>query len=196
MDTEDTLDIAIGNDEITLKRYPFLERNTGRIVRADALTEITVGWAPPCVRTLDGEFIFLPAQMVEPLARFGLTHDIPFLSRTDIWSMILDPFLDTTHDEDYLEKAMSIMVGSGVSREAVWEMRKLVGTRMRILTYRTWEWVYYGLYDVLDQMRTLTFTTGWAFDRFYDHAMALANRGETGPATPDEFRRTFIVDTD
>jgi hypothetical protein len=108
--------------------------------------------------------------------------------------MILDPFLDTELDEDYLAQAAETMKRNGVSQSEVDEMRNLVGTRMRILTFHTWEWVYYGLFDVLTQMSPLTFTTGWSFEDFYVHALALADRGKAEPATADDLRQFFLTE--
>ena len=184
--------VRIDADAITLVRYPFLSRNQGRTVLAKTVSDLVVGWAPPCFRTHDGEYLFVPADQLEALACWGEDNQVAFKSRVDVWSMILDPFLDTELDEAYLSRSRRTLAANGISEEEVSEMRRLVGTRMRLLTYQTWEWAYFGLFDVLEQMLPLTFTTGWAFDRFYDHALELADRGNATIATADEMRRSFL----
>ena len=66
---------------------------------------------------------------------------------------------------------------NGVPADEVKTIRALVKNRMDILMLSTYEWVHFGLYDVLTQMKFLTWTTGWTFGRFYDYAMEIANRG-------------------
>ena len=193
---EDTLAIRFEAGHIAFLRYPFMKHNRGRTIPAEEISEVVVGFVPPCFRTVDGEYLFVRASDLEALVDFSEDHDIPFKQRVDIWSMILDPFLDTALDEDYLANTAAVLEENGVSDTEIEEMRKTVGTRMRLLTYRTYEWGYYGLFDVLEQMSALTFTTGWAFDRFYDHAMALADRGKATLSSPDEMRRFFAADVD
>lgn len=192
MDSQiENIAVRIDADRISLIRYPFMKRNQGRTIRANFVSDLVVGWSPPCFRTNDGEYLFVPAHRLEVLIDWAQDNHVLFKERVDIWSMILDPFLDTKFDDEYLERTSRTLAANGVSKEEIDEMRRLVGTRMRLLTYQTWEWAYFGLYDVLEQMRTLTFTTGWAFDRFYDHALELADRGNATDATADDMRRLF-----
>jgi hypothetical protein len=50
---------------------------------ASAITEICVGWAPPALRTIEGEFVFVAAPRVRLLAEFATRYEIPFVRRED-----------------------------------------------------------------------------------------------------------------
>jgi hypothetical protein len=178
-------------DALTLVAYPFPRGARPSRIAAEALEEVCVGWFPPAVRTREGEFLFVSAEQARELAGFASRHGIGFVRRADLWSFILEEFLDTEFPADMREGTLRHLEQHGVSRAKTQAMRELVGKRMLALTAVTWEWQHYGLYDVLGAMKPFTFTTGWSFERFYEEAMRLAARGGTQPATEEDFLRCF-----
>ena len=68
------LKVRFDVDAVVLEDYPFLARNRNRRIPAAEITEIVVGWIPPSIRTSDGEFIFIPATMVERRRSGGPGH--------------------------------------------------------------------------------------------------------------------------
>ncbi|WP_309897637.1 hypothetical protein [Archangium sp.] len=176
---------------LTLVGYPFPRGARPSRLPAEALEEVCVGWFPPAVRTREGEFLFVSAEQARELAGFASQHGIPFVRRAELWSFILEDFLDTESSPELREGALRYLEHHGVSRAETQAMRELVGRRMLMLTAVTWEWQHYGLYDVLGAMKPFTFTTGWSFERFYAEAMRLAARGGTQPATEEDFLRCF-----
>jgi hypothetical protein len=176
---------------LLLEGYPFPRGERPSRIAAEALEEVCVGWFPPAVRTREGESLFVSAEQARELAGFASRHGIPFVRRADIWSFILEEFLDTTFPPEQRERSLRYLEQHGVSRAETQAMRELVGNRMLALTAVTWEWQHYGLYDVLEAMEPFTFTTGWSFARFYEEAMRLANRGGARPATEEDFLRCF-----
>lgn len=179
------LKIRILDKSIVLERYPFFRRNRGRTVPAEEISEAIMRWAPPAIRTSDGEFLFVPAQQRDELAEFALRCGIPLVERTDVWSYILEPFLDTAFDEKTRAQTTEILTANGVPEDEVIRMRRLVGSRMWLWTAISWEWCYYGLFDVLCQMKPLGWLRRRRFARFYGQAMDLAGRGRVAPAIPD-----------
>jgi hypothetical protein len=176
---------------LTLEGYPFPRGWRSSRISADVLEEVCVGWFPPAVRTREGEFLFVSGEQARELAGFASGHGIPFVRRADVWSFILEEFLDTESSPQLREGALRSLEQHGVGRAETQAMRELVGKRMLALTAVTWEWQHYGLYDVLGAMKPFTSTTGWSFERFYEEAMRLANRGGAQPATEEDFLRCF-----
>jgi hypothetical protein len=176
---------------LTLGGYPFPRGGRPARIPVEALGEVCVGWFPPTVRTREGEYLFIPAAQARELADFASRHGLPFVRRDDLWSFILEEFLDTEFPPDLQEGTLRYLESRGVSRAETQAMRERVGKRMLALTSVTWEWQHYGLYDVLSVMRPFTFTTGGSFARFYEEAMRLAERGGALPATREDFLRCF-----
>jgi len=162
---------------IRLGDYPFLKRNRQRLLTPRNISEVLLDWAPPAVRTTEGEFIFISATQKDPLRRFAERFHLRQPARVDVWALLLEPFLDTEFDDEHQKATWKRLADSGVPADEVKKIRTLVGNRMYALGFATWEWVHFGLYDVLSQMRPHTWTTGWTFARFYAYAMELANRG-------------------
>ena len=176
---------------MTLEGYPFARGERPSRLPAETLEEVCVGWFPPAVRTREGEYLFVSGEQARELAGFASRHGIPFVRRADVWSFILEEFLDTGFPPELRERSLRYLEQHGVGRAETQAMRELVGKRMLALTAVTWEWQHYGLYDVLGAMEPFTFTTGWSFERFYEEAMRLANRGGAQPATEEDFLRCF-----
>ena len=170
------IDVVFEKDRLQFGEYPFLSKNKNRVLFAEEITEI-IHSAPPSVRTKEGEFLYITARQWEQLKEFAKANGIPEVRRVDIWSIILDPFLDTQHGEEYMQRSMEILAANNVSEKEVKEMRQLVGKRMMALTSLTWEWIHYGLYDALSAMKPLCILSGWTFEKFYYHAMKLEDRG-------------------
>jgi hypothetical protein len=176
---------------LVLEGYPFPRGERRARIPAEALGEVCVGWFPPTVRTREGEYLFIPAEQAGELAAFASQHGIPYVRRNDVWSLILEEFLDTEFPPELQEGTLRFLESNGVSRAETQAMRELVGKRMLALTVATWEWQHYGLHDVLSAMRPFTFTTGWSFSRFYEESMRLADRGGLVPTTQEDFLRCF-----
>lgn len=175
---------------LVLQAYPFPRGERPSRIPAESLSAVCVGWFPPAVRTHEGEYLFVSAAQARELADFASQHGIPFQRRADVWSFILEEFLDTEFSPESQEGTLRYLESQGITREETRAMRERVGARMLSLTAMTWEWAHYGLYDVLDVMRPFPLFPG-GFARFYEEAMRLADRGGTEPATREDFLRCF-----
>jgi hypothetical protein len=177
------------SDALVLHGYPF--KPAVRRIESAGVREICVGWAPPTLLLSTGEFVFVSAEFAAALGEWAVEQQVPFVSRFDVWSRILEPFLDTEHSPEEQARTMTVLEKNGVASEEVERMRKLVGERMLMLTFATWEWVHYGLYDALKVMRPFCILTGWTFAAFQRHAMDLARRPTPTASTIDDFRVFF-----
>lgn len=175
-------------ESLVLEAYPIVRKGRAKRLAAEELGEVCVGWWPPAVRTREGEFLFVPAPQVRELADFADRRGLPFVWREDVWSWILEEFLDTEFPPESQEGTLRLLERNGVSREETRAMRERVGGRMLRMTALTWEWQHYGLFDVLRALQPFSFG---AFTRFYAEAMRLADRGGTRPATREELLRFF-----
>ena len=178
------LEISFSEDFVVLDDYPFPQRNRGRKVIADEISEVVLNWMPPAIRTSDGEYLLVPAPQKEELIGFASRCGIPMTKRVDVWSFILEPFLDTEFTADQKARTMGILAESGVPEDEVARIRRLVNGPMLLWTAITWEWCHYGLYDVLSQMKPWGWWGRPRFARFYSEAMDLADRGAATPAIP------------
>lgn len=172
---------------LTLEGYPFERGDRSPRLEAKQLVDVSVGWFPPAVLTKEGEFIFVPATRANELRAFATENGIPFVWRADIWSMLLEPFLDTELSPQDSERLYQQLEKHEVPRKEADQVREALKYRMLMLTAVTWEWAHYGMFDALSQMKGFPFLSGWTFARFYDYAMSLAGRGSVQPATAADF---------
>ena len=70
---------------------------------------------------------------------------------TDVWGIINEPFLDTEHDDEFIEWQYAKLEKCGISREDCECLRQEVSERMFAYNFDSmlWEWVHLGLCDVL-----------------------------------------------
>jgi hypothetical protein len=73
----------------------------GRPVRvaASQVQEVCSGWFPPALRLRDGNDEFVSMRHLRELVAWAGLREIPPVARTDVWSLILEPFLDTEFSE-------------------------------------------------------------------------------------------------
>ena len=181
----------VHNDHIDFSGYLFECSSVSKAkeLRASEIVEVTHDFfAPPAIRTADGELIFVPFDNEhgehKKLPDFYAKNHIPVRDVTDIWAMILDPFLDTEHSDAYIAGSYAALEKYGVSRRECESLRLEVAARMVAYNFTSclWEWVHLGLYDVL--CASLGILSGdrhrlsnEEFKGFYWQAMEIALRG-------------------
>ncbi|MGO4292411.1 hypothetical protein [Chitinophaga sp. RAB17] len=140
---------------------------------AKDIRSIDLTSSPPTIQ-IGNELIFAPAIPVKTLKAFANTHQIPIVRRTNIWSWILEPFLDTPYSAATDQLLTRKLEELGLSDEFIYTLRQEVKMQMLKYNFDTtlWEWVSLDLLDVLKAM--------WAkytpeqFGDFYRRAMAIA----------------------
>ena len=114
-------------------------------------------FAPPALRLVSKELIFVAFQTAEEgtehekLPLFYTNNKIPVRKAVDVWDMILEPFLDTEHTEDFIEKTYVTLEKLGINRDECDCLRQEVSARMFSYNFSSglWDWCHLGLYDVL-----------------------------------------------
>lgn len=184
------LDVHMTADAIVYDRVPYKPCTlypSGRLLPA-AIAEVDPDGFPPTIWTRAGEILPVPRAQADSLKAFAQHHGLPIIRREDIWSALLDPFLDTEHSPECEQRDLDILARVGLDVAAVAVIRKRVEPRMMALTFVTWEWQYYGLFDVLDAFEPWLFPDlgrgifrPVPFPEFYREAMAIARRGRALP---------------
>jgi hypothetical protein len=149
--------IAIEPDELIISDYLFEPSIAFRKpnIQVSQITDIDLNAYPPTVRVGD-EVIFLSSQHKDNLRLFAYANQIPITERPDIWSWILEPFLDTEFTNDTNERVNHLLRRYGLDENAVTELRNEIKIQMLKYNFDTmlWEWVNLGANDALSAMRT------------------------------------------
>lgn len=173
-----SFDDARIRDEGTALRfdnYPFEPASvfpSGRITPHD-IVEVNFG-RPTQIRLRGGEILFATTSNKEALVHFIHRHDSTVASRLSVWSSLLEPFLDTSHDVGAVERQYEWLARVGLDRGAVERWRSEVSNAMLEYNFGSprWEWVDLNLYDVLSAQRAQL--SHDRFADFYTRAMTLA----------------------
>jgi hypothetical protein len=159
---------------------PFKPASVARSPRLSpaAIREIDPNANPPEVR-LEREILFVGASRAAELRVFAQQHKIPLVMRADVWSWILEPFLDTELEDGYAERLLQRLESHGIDRALCAKLRTKVERAMIEYNFGTmlWEWVHLGLFDLLLAKKSM-----------YWEAMEIALRA--GPIEP----RTYTVE--
>ena len=122
------------------------------------IDEIRINTFPPTAVVKGQEIIFLRGLTKEDLAPI---QGIPFTEPLDHWTLICDEFLDTEFDEEYKARALTQLEQAGIPETEVLAIRKRLRLRMLMRTYATWEWIYYGQWDVMSELWPMTAKKYW-----------------------------------
>lgn len=159
-----------------LSNYPFPTPRT-RVVEAADIREV-VKWHPPALRMRDREFLMVGGTEFDGLKHWCAEHGVPVVNRYDAWADLLEPFLDTEIGAAGTEATYLRLAQHGFDRPEVETLRAEVDKPMIYLTALTWEWVHYGIYDVLRATHPVP-SFFWRRERraFVRRVMAVAERG-------------------
>jgi hypothetical protein len=179
------MDVSFAADHIHFLRYDFpgaTVHPTGFLTPAQ-IRDADGKTVRPEIRTALGETLFIPRKQESELEEFCRRNDVAQRHRTDIWSDLLEPFLDTwfnPEDELATEKRLC---AAGLSQDEVAEIRQRIAPLMRAYNFDSmlWEWVNLGLFDLLNASSgalvppDLPATLG-DLTAFYTWAMEIAER--------------------
>ncbi len=152
--------------------YPFPSIRDITLEHGD-ICEI-VDWYPPAILTHQNEFLIFSREHWDVAVAFANQTSIATSQRQDIWSLILDPFLDTVLSDDHYQHTDAILRQAGLTKQAVGELRQRLDAPMMRLTALTWEWGGYSLYDALNAFKPLNPMKQAEWRRFYAEAMTIA----------------------
>jgi hypothetical protein len=121
---------------------------------ASAIRDADPAGAPPEIRTLSGETLFVSAMQRQELERFCRATQIPVRKRPDIWGDLLEPFLDTEFTPKHEAVTLSRLRQAGLTDTEIDQIRARVGPLMLAYNSVHWDWCHLGLFDLLDAVTT------------------------------------------
>ncbi len=144
-----------------------------KLIPAHEIRSIDINGFPPNIR-VDNELIYITAEKKEDLKLFAAFNNIPVIDRPDVWSWLLEPFLDTEYTAETHQRIIGLLAQYGLDEITITGIRQEVEEQMLRYNFDTtlWEWVHLNLYDVLKAMRTKYDDS--AFNIFYKRAMRIA----------------------
>ena len=167
--------ITFENRNMTFLNYPFEPSIAFRrsVFKAEEIKSVDLSSIPPAIE-INNDLIFISAMFKDELIAFCKANDIKSIERTDVWCLILEPYLDTEFTDDKSIANEKLLAECGLTKESVSAMREEIGEQMYKYNFDTmlWEWVHLGLEDVLSAMRTKYSKD--EFNDFYWRAMKIA----------------------
>jgi hypothetical protein len=115
-----------------------------------AIRDADPATAPPEIRTLSGETLFVSAVQREELERFCRASHVPVRRRPDIWGDLLEPFIDTQFTPEDQAATQGRLRRTGLTAAEVDQIRARVGPLMLAYNCLHWDWCHLGLADLLD----------------------------------------------
>lgn len=124
------------------------------LCRWEDVREIDPTAAPPEARTAH-EVLFVPAAHRDALVHGAQARGIASVARIDIWSLLLEPFLDTSFDADDIERTYTVLARCGITRSTCDAIRNELAPAMTAynLDSMLWDWCHLGLCDALCALR-------------------------------------------
>ncbi|MBN1468061.1 MAG: hypothetical protein JW924_04995 [Fusobacteriaceae bacterium] len=145
--------IKIENNGIYFEKYELqgVSVYPNGLVKYEEIFEFIENMCPPAIRTNSDEIIFINAELKSQLKEILVKKGIRIIKREDIWSFILEEFLDTEIDENEKEYSYRILERNGITRKECDLIRENIRKMMMSYNFEScfWEWIYLGLYDVL-----------------------------------------------
>jgi hypothetical protein len=124
------------------------------MLAAPAIRDADPAAAPPEIRTLSGETLFVSAVQREELEQFCQASQIPVRKRPDIWGDLLEPFVDTELTPEYEAVVRGRLYRAGLTDSEISQIRAIVGPLMLAYNAFHWDWAHLGLADLLDALTT------------------------------------------
>lgn len=172
-------EFEIEPDKIIIYNYPFKPSLAFKnaVVFSTEIKNIDVNAYPPTIR-VGNELIFISKKHKDKLILFSNFNQLPIVERNDIWSWILEPFLDTEYSDETDKMLTEKLLKYGLVESEVFKIRQEIKVQMLKYNFDTilWEWVYLGALDVLFAMRSKYNTE--QFTDFYTRVMNIALRAD------------------
>lgn len=145
--------IKIDDDGINFIEYdiPYTSVFPNGKIYYEQIKEFISNFLPPVIRNKDDELIFISAENKEEIQKILIQNNIPVVRRYDLWSFILEEFLDTEFTEINRKNCYDRLLENGVSKIECDNIRKKIKKMMVSYNFDSglWDWTYLGLNDLL-----------------------------------------------
>jgi hypothetical protein len=145
--------VTFGPDHIVFAGYefPWASVHPHGVLTATRIRDCYVEVGPLEIRTVSGETLFLSWDDKPGLAEFCRRHDIPVVSRLDVWGNLFEPFLDTEFSSSEQSATDARLRAVGLSQSSIDAIRQRLTPLMHSYNFDSmlWEWGHLGLYELL-----------------------------------------------
>jgi len=133
------LKYQIDADNIHFHDYPYecSYAYKAKTIRPSNILEMVDYFGMPAICINGNELVFMSAVDRKALLRFCKANAIPINKRIDVWSIILDEFLDTQHTQEWIQTSMAQLNSCGISEAECQALRHEVAERM--FAYNFWQ---------------------------------------------------------
>lgn len=141
---------------IQFRNYDFLAASVypNGLLPYSQIENVYLTGAPPEVHTRTGETLFVWAYLRNELEATAKKNSIPIVRPLfDVWSNILEPFLDKELTDADERRILKQLARAGLSESEVMQIRERVGAPMAALSLVLWDGWYFGLCHLLDMMQ-------------------------------------------
>lgn len=125
------------------------------------INEIRINTFPVTAKINSNEIVFLLGLDQDECVKIGEKFSIDVIKPIDNWSWLCDDFLDTEFTQKQKDNTILLLEKNGIPKEEIKSIRKRISSRMLYYTFLSWEWQYYGQYDVLKQLWPLNSEKYW-----------------------------------
>ena len=140
-------------------RYGFLKNR--KELPFELCSEIRTNTFPITAVIHTNEVIFLRGLSTSDLTKLKQSEKLKQTSPTDNWELLCEEFLDTEFSLDMQQRTLDLLNENGISYRETKKIRKRLRLRMLIRTSVSWEWQYYGHFDVLHELWPVTKKKYW-----------------------------------
>ena len=127
--------------QIEFKHYPFKIASVAKnpLLNAADIKEIRLNRRPLEVVTDSNEILFIGVYYEKKLHLFARVNKLPIVAREDVWSLLNEPFLDTSIGEMQAQQTMQRLYESGFTEREIVALRTEVSTCMTDYNAMLWE---------------------------------------------------------
>ncbi len=140
-------------------QYGYMRKR--KVLAYNDIEEIRVNTYPPTAIVNGNEVVFLFGITKEQIEQHTEIIPVSLTKPQDNWEHICNEFLDTEFDEEWRAQDLNLLNNAGIGPEEVNAIRNKIRSRMLGFTLASWEWMYYGQYDVLKQLWPMTEKKYW-----------------------------------
>lgn len=125
------------------------------------ITTIRTNTIPITAIVDNKEVIFLRGIKKEELVPLKEQTSLQFEEPLDNWTWLCEEFLDTELTPQEKQKIYQRLEENGIPQKEAKAIQKRLKFRMLMRTFATWEWIYYGQWDVLAELWPLNPEKYW-----------------------------------
>jgi hypothetical protein len=175
MSREGSFRVAIESDAIRFEDYPYPPAACypDKTVVVSEMLDVSLGF-PITLRVNSADVLFISNEQKDEMIAFFKHHGVAVINRHDPWSLVLEPFLDTSFDKEDQQRTMELLEFNGVAKDQCLRWRKEFKSVMRSYNCDSmlWEWANLGATDLLDAHRGVLAASKYklspnAFERLY-----------------------------